>query len=77
MSILKQLQSILNPVQSYTSGNVVSIEGDRAVVSTVNGRVNVSIGIISSLAVGNKVHIADGVITGKLQDDNMLTRYYV
>lgn len=77
MSLSDDLKSVLNPTKSYVSGSIISIEADRVIVSTIKGRLNCGIGIISTLKVGDKVHIEDGTIIGKLDDDKNLHTYYV
>lgn len=75
--VLQELRSLINPTRSYSSGKVISVSGDKAVVSTLNGRVECSIRVISSLGEGDSVHIEDKVIIGKLRPESTLRRYYV
>jgi hypothetical protein len=77
MSLVNDLKSVFNPSKSYVTGNVISVEVDRAIVSTINGRANCGIGILSTLKANDKVHIEDGTIIGKLSDEKSLTKHFV
>ena len=77
MSILADLKSIFNPVKSYSSGKVIKIEKGRALVSTMSGRVDCSIDILSTLAPDDSVHIVEGKVVGKLRDEAKLRKYYI
>lgn len=61
---LKQLRDIILNESSITSGNLISVTNDEALVSTKLGIKKMKIGN-SSVRVGDNVVIEDNVVVGK------------
>lgn len=77
MSVLDEIRKVFIPSASYVTGKVVTVKGDRVLVSTIKGQLDCKNNLISTLGEGDQVHIENNVVVGKLRPESALKRYYI